>query len=230
MTPPETGQKVLGGTDPLRILLVDDHALFRAGIRGLLERHWPGAIVLEADGVREATEICRQWPVQLALVDISLKESNGIQLVRQLRELAPPWSPPPCMMLSMHTGEGYVRQALEAGASGYVIKDAEPRQLLDAAATVLAGGTYVSPLLGAGLVKGGGKGDAPSVLLSPRQIEVLVMVANGQSTKFIARKLGVSVRTVDAHRREIGHRLNLHDVASWVRYAERHGLNMEKAT
>lgn len=213
--------------EPVKLLMLDDHALFRAGVRGLLEREWPGVEVREAGSLEEALDLCTLWPAQLALVDISLKGADGIQFVSRVHEQTPaPRQPPACVMLSMHTGEGYVRRALEAGALGFVVKDAEPRELLAAATAALAGQTYVSPVLAAGVLGRGGR-PAPETVLSPRQLEVFRLAASGLSTKLIARKLGLSVRTVDAHRREIAFKLDLHDVASWVHFAVRHGLAME---
>jgi DNA-binding NarL/FixJ family response regulator len=207
----------------LRILLVDDHALFRAGVRTLIERDL-GAEVSECETGEQALAAIEAAPPDVAMLDISLRGEDGIELARRIR--ARFGDSPRCVMLSMHLTAEYVMRAFDAGACGYVVKDAGPAELTAAILAVAAGGRYVSPSASGALVDSLRRGEAaPSHhALSPRQLLVLRLVAMGKSTKLIARELNLSTKTVDAHRYQISQRLQVHDVAGMVRYAIRHGL------
>jgi DNA-binding NarL/FixJ family response regulator len=211
---------------PLRVLLVDDHALFRAGVRTLIERNLPTEVdeVVECETGDQALRAIASAPPDIAMLDISLRNEDGIELVRRIRDLHGVGVR--CIMLSMHLSPEYVRRAFEAGASGYVVKDAGPAELTSAIRAVAAGQRYLSPSASGALVQSLQAGEAalPHSALSQRQLEVLCMVARGMSTKLIARELGLSTKTVDAHRYQISQRLEVHDVAGMVRYAIRHGL------
>ena len=215
-----------GAPSPLRVLLVDDHALFRAGVRTLIERDLPAEVgeVVECDTGDQAMRAIANAPPDIAMLDISLRGEDGIELARRIREQQ--GDRVRCIMLSMHLNPEYVRRAFEAGASGYVVKDAGPAELTNAIRTVAAGQRYLSPSASGALVQSLQLGESglPYSALSPRQLEVLCMVARGLSTKLIARELGLSTKTVDAHRYQISQRLQVHDVAGMVRYAIRHGL------
>ena len=207
----------------LRILLVDDHALFRAGVRTLIERDL-GAEVSECETGEQALAAIEAAPPDVAMLDISLRGEDGIELARRIRQRF--GDSPRCVMLSMHLTPEYVVRAFDAGACGYVVKDAGPAELTAAIQTVAAGGRYVSPSASGALVDSLRRGEpAPAHhALSPRQLLVLRLVAMGKSTKLIARELNLSTKTVDAHRYQISQRLQVHDVAGMVRYAIRHGL------
>ena len=207
----------------LRILLVDDHALFRAGVRTLIERDL-GAEVSECETGEQALAAIEAAPPDVAMLDISLRGEDGIELARRIRQRF--GDSPRCVMLSMHLTPEYVVRAFDAGACGYVVKDAGPAELTAAILAVAAGGRYVSPSASGALVDSLRRGEpAPSHhALSPRQLVVLRLVALGKSTKLIARELNLSTKTVDAHRYQISQRLQVHDVAGMVRYAIRHGL------
>lgn len=210
----------------LRVLLVDDHALFRAGVRTLIERdlHAEVGEVVECDTGEQALRAIANAAPDIAMLDISLRGEDGIELARRISALH--GERVRCIMLSMHLNPEYVRRAFEAGASGYVVKDAGPAELTSAIRSVAAGQRYLSPSASGALVQSLQLGEAtlPHSALSPRQLEVLRMVARGLSTKLIARELGLSTKTVDAHRYQISQRLQVHDVAGMVRYAIRHGL------
>ena len=210
----------------LRVLLLDDHALFRAGVRTLIERDLQAEVgeVIECDTGEQALREIARAPPDIAMLDISLRGEDGIKVARHIRELH--GASVRCIMLSMHLSPEYVRRAFEAGASGYVVKDAGPAELTGAIRAVAAGQRYLSPSASGALVQSLHLGGSalPHSTLSPRQLEVLCMVARGLSTKLIARALGLSTKTVDAHRYQISQRLQVHDVAGMVRYAIRHGL------
>lgn len=209
---------------PLRVLLVDDHALFRAGLRSLLERDLGAEITAECANATEALLALAQAVPDVALLDISLRDGDGIELTRRIH--GDFGGAVRCVMVSMHATAAYVLQAFAAGAQAYVLKDSGPAELVSAVHAVMAGQRYVSPGVSGHLVDSLQRSGSPAPhdALSSRQLDVLRRVAQGQSTKLIARELGLSARTVDSHRYQISQRLGLHDVASMVRYALRHDL------
>lgn len=207
----------------LRVLLVDDHTLFRAGVRTLIERDLGARITAECDTSAQALQAIALEEPEVAMLDISLRGEDGIELARRIT--ADFGGRVRCIMLSMHLSSEYVLRAFAAGAQGYVVKDAGPAELTSAILAVVAGQRYVSPSASGALVDSlSGAAVAPHHTLSPRQLEVLCLVARGLSTKLIARELDLSTKTVDAHRYQISQRLGVHDVAGMVRYAIRHGL------
>ena len=209
---------------PVRILLVDDHGMFRAGVRTLIQRDMESALITECESSEQALRVISQHRPDVALLDISLKGEDGIELAHRIT--TEHGDSVRCIMLSMHVNPEYVMRSFGAGARGYVVKDAGPEELTLAIRAVMAGQRYVSPSATGSLVDGLSRKDtsAAHFALSPRQLEVLRLVALGKSTKVIARELELSTKTVDAHRYQISQRLNVHDVAGMVRYAIRHGL------
>ena len=209
---------------PVRILLVDDHGMFRAGVRTLIQRDMESALITECESSEQALRAISQHRPDVALLDISLKGEDGIELAHRIT--TEHGDSVRCIMLSMHVNPEYVMRSFGAGARGYVVKDAGPEELTLAIRTVMTGQRYVSPSATGSLVDGLSRKDtsAAHFALSPRQLEVLRLVALGKSTKVIARELELSTKTVDAHRYQISQRLNVHDVAGMVRYAIRHGL------
>ena len=207
----------------LRVLLVDDHTLFRAGVRSLIERDLDARITAECDNGAQALQAIADDEPDIAMLDISLRDEDGIELARRIT--ADFAGRVRCIMLSMHLSTEYVLRAFAAGARGYVVKDAGPTELTSALLAVRAGQRYVSPSASGALVDSlSGDTGAPHQGLSPRQLQVLCLVARGLSTKLIARELALSTKTVDAHRYQVSQRLGVHDVAGMVRYAIRHGL------
>lgn len=209
---------------PTRILLADDHVLVRAGIRSLLEK-LPGVeIAGEAADGREALALLGKTRPDLLLTDIAMQGLGGLALAAEAARLHPRLK---VLILSMHANEEYVVQALKSGVAGYLLKDAVAAELGLALAAVARGETYLSPaisrrVLDAYLART--TGAAPPDPLTPRQREVLRLVAQGRNTKEIAADLGVSVKTVETHRAQLMERLGIHDVPGLVRYALRLGL------
>ncbi|MDH4173858.1 MAG: response regulator transcription factor [Betaproteobacteria bacterium] len=208
----------------LRVLLVDDHALVRAGMRSLLRDIGDVEVVAEAsDGAEALTAAERERP-DVVLMDIAMKGMNGLEAAARLRERQPEAK---IIILSMHTSEEYVLLALRAGAAAYLIKDSATSELELALKCVMRGETYLSPAISRQVVDGYvqrvGVGAGPDPL-TPRQRDVLKRVAEGRSTKEIAFDLNLSVKTVETHRAQIMERLGIRDVAGLVRYAMRTGL------
>jgi DNA-binding NarL/FixJ family response regulator len=208
----------------LRILLVDDHALVRAGMRSLLQDIADVEVVAEAsDGAAALAAAERERP-DVVLMDIAMKGMNGLEAAARLRERQPEAK---VIILSMHTSEEYVLLALRAGAAAYLIKDSATSELELALKCVMRGDTYLSPAISRQVVDGYvqrvGVGIGPDPL-TPRQRDVLKRIAEGRSTKEIAFDLNLSVKTVETHRAQIMDRLGIRDVAGLVRYAMRAGL------
>jgi len=208
----------------LRVLLVDDHALVRAGIRSLLRDIEGIEVVGEAAAGAEALAIAGRERPDAVLLDLAMKGMGGLETAARFRELHPGVK---VLILSMHASEEYVLQALRAGVVAYLIKDSATAELELALRSVVRGETYLSPAISRQVVEGyvqrvgAGAGDDP---LTPRQREVLKRVAEGRSTKEIAFDLGLSVKTIETHRAQIMERLGIRDVAGLVRYAMRTGL------
>lgn len=209
----------------LRILLADDHALVRAGIRSLLQE-MPGVeVVAEAgDGV-EALRLAGELRPDLVLMDVAMKNANGLEATRQIHRQFPAVK---VLILSMYSNEEYVAQALRAGAVGYLVKDSAPLELELAIKAVRAGDTYLSPPVSRHVVDSYMRrlGGEVTLLetLTPRQREVLQFVAEGKSTKEMAHLLKISIKTVETHRAQIMRRLDVRDVPGLVRYAIKIGL------
>jgi DNA-binding NarL/FixJ family response regulator len=208
----------------VRILLADDHTLVRAGIRALLKAIEGAEIVAEADNGRDAIALAQQHRPDIAILDISMKELNGIEALSRIKGEQPGVR---VLMLSMHTTEDFVRRALKAGADGYIVKDSAPLELQLGIEAVMRGESYISPRVSRHLVTGlmGGAPTESSIdSLTPRQREILQMIAEGRSTKEMAFSLELSAKTVESHRAALMERLGIRDVAGLVIYAVRHGL------
>jgi DNA-binding NarL/FixJ family response regulator len=208
----------------MKILIADDHALFRAGLRALLTDAAGSDGVLEAGDGAEAVRLTKEQAPELVFLDIAMPVLNGLAAIEQVKAAQPAAR---IIVLSMHLNEEYIRRALAAGADGYMVKDSAPSELLVAVRAVMAGRHYLSPAAASLLIQQALPGirDAdPLQALSPRQTEVLRMVAEGLSTKEIARALGLSPKTVDIHRAQVMQRLDIHDVAGLTRFAVRVGL------
>lgn len=209
----------------MRIVLVDDHGLFRAGIRALLRDIAGVEVVGEADDGHAGIEAVRALRPDIAIMDISMKRMTGLEATRRLRDEAPDTR---VIMLSMFSEADYVLEAMRAGARGYLIKDAATQELAVALAAVMRGETYISPAISRHLVDGAIQRRSPAANepspLTARQLQILKLIAEGNATKEIAHDLGLSVKTVEAHRAQIMDRLGIRDVAGLVRYAIRIGL------
>lgn len=210
----------------LRVLLVDDHTLVRAGIRTLLEAQDGLQIVAEADNGRDAAVLVRKHAPDLVIMDISMRELNGIDATAQILAQAPGTR---VLILSMHSAEEFVRRALRAGASGYLVKDSAPQELALAIEALARGDIYLSSRVSRHLVTAfaadaGERAESSLESLTPRQREVLQLIAEGKSTKEIAAVLDLSVKTVETHRAALMARLGIFDVAGLVVFAARNHL------
>jgi DNA-binding NarL/FixJ family response regulator len=216
-----------------RVLLVDDHLLVRAGLRTLLEQMPGTEVVGEASNGREALDLIKVNPPDVVLMDITMAEMNGLVATAQITHDFPQVR---ILMLSMHATKEYVTQALQAGASGYLLKDAAPTELELAIRSVMRGEKYLSPAVSTHVIadylqraSGGTTNRADTEIssttpLTLRQREILQLIAEGNTTKEIAAKLTLSVKTVETHRTQLMERLDIHDIAGLVRYAIRIGL------
>jgi DNA-binding NarL/FixJ family response regulator len=209
---------------PIRVVLADDHALVRAGMRSLLNGMSRVEVVGEAASGEEALELAARERPDVVLMDIAMKGITGLEAAARMREHHPQVR---VVILSMHAGEEYVLQALRAGAVGYLLKDAATGELELALRSVMRGESWFSPAVSRQVVEGYVQrvgGESPADVLTARQREVLRLVAGGKSTKEIAYDLNLSVKTVETHRAQIMERLGIRDVAGLVRYALRTGL------
>ncbi|MBD0334906.1 MAG: response regulator transcription factor [Cyanobacteria bacterium Co-bin13] len=210
---------------PIRVLLVDNHRLIRAGLRSLLESMEAVQVIAEASNGREAINLAKTHRPDIVLMDVAMPEMNGLEATAQIVKAFPNTH---VMILSMHANEEYVMQALQAGAMGYVLKDAGVGELELALKSISGGEAYLSPSVSKHVIldyvrRTGGESSA-SGQLTPRQREILQLLVKGRSAKEIAAQLVISIKTVETHRSQIMERLNIHDVAGLVRYAIRTGL------
>lgn len=203
-------------TGTIKILLVDDHPLVRDGLRARLEAMPQFRVVAEAGGAAEALEQAAQFEVDLVLMDINMRDTNGIEATAQFRAAFPRIA---VLILSMHDKLEYVSQAIRAGARGYVLKDAPGKDIVLAIETVMSGGIYYSAALARQLAQP----QMPDMQLTTREQEVLRHLARGESNKQIARALDLSVRTVETHRLNIKRKLGIEGQAELIRFAVQHG-------
>lgn len=213
---------------PIHVLLADDHALVRAGLRALIDAKPDIHVVAEASDGREALRLIKALQPDVVLMDIGMAGMNGLEATARAVKEFPQAR---IIILSMHASEEYVLQALRAGAAGYLLKEASAPELELAIKAAMKGETYLSPAVSKHVtdyirrVQGGTVGGGrPHELLTPRQREILQLIAEGGSTKEIAQTLALSVKTVETHRAELMERLDIHDIAGLVRYAIRTGL------
>jgi DNA-binding NarL/FixJ family response regulator len=210
---------------PIRLLLADDHLLVRAGIRSLLATLPGMEVVAEARDGHEALRLVEAHRPDVVLMDIAMPGLNGLEATARITGSHPETR---VIILSMHVSEEYGAQALRAGASGYLPKDADVRELELAVGAVARGETYLSPAVSTHVVADYRRrlAESPDALarLSPRQREVLRLLAEGRSTKEIAFNLKLSVKTIETHRAQLMDRLEIHDLAGLVRFAVRTGL------
>ena len=204
---------------PIRVLIADDHALVRAGIRALVERIDNVVVVGEAGKGSEALDLVRQLGPDLILLDITMPDGNGFEVLDQVTKLYPEIR---VIVLTVHEAGEYALRAVREGAAGYLPKSAASIELEQAIQTVIRGERYISPETAQNTIfevtNRATKRDLLATL-SPRQREVLRLIAEGRTTKQIAQELEISVKTVETHRAQLMERLGIHDVAGLVRYA-----------
>ena len=215
---------------PIRVLLADDHVLMRAGISALLQRIPDLTVVAEADDGREALQLIATHRPDIAMLDISMPELNGLEVAERVAREFPDVR---VIILSMHATSDYVLRAMRVGASGYLLKGARLAELELAITSVARGETYLSPAAAKHVI-GGYRDQASRAVpaadaqaqerLTARQREILQLIAEGRTTKEIAQVLTLSAKTVEMHRAQLMERLDIHDVAGLVRYALRTGI------
>jgi DNA-binding NarL/FixJ family response regulator len=198
-----------------RLLIVDDHPLVREGLKARLSALPDIDVVGEAGHADEAMAQVAGCEPDLILMDVGMKDVNGIDLTRRLLEQRPGRL---VLMLSMYDNPEYVNRAMQAGARGYVLKDAPASDIVDAIAAVTAGGTFLSPAVSGRLFRS----QTPKPVMSLRESEILACLARGRSSKQIAQELNLSVRTVESHRQNIKRKLNLDGQAELIKYAVEH--------
>jgi DNA-binding NarL/FixJ family response regulator len=210
----------------VRVLLVDDHTLFRQGLRTLLEKQGDVEVVGEAEDGRAGVRLTEELHPDIVVMDIAMKGLNGIEATRQIRQR---WARTQVVVLSMHLLESYVRQALEAGAAGYLLKSAAGTELVAALESVRSGGSYFSAPVSRMIVEGYLETNRAATvekltLLTPREREVLQLIAEGNSYKEIAAALKISPKTVGQHRDRLMQKLHCRRTAELVKFALREGL------
>lgn len=209
----------------IKVLLADDHALFRAGIRALLEDLPAIKVVGETDNGLDLIRLAKEHQPDVAIVDITMPELNGLDALPKLKSTVPDVA---VIVLSMHANEQYVMQSLKSGASGYMVKTAATTELESAIRAVSRGETYLSPAISKSVIDSclGRSNLKPRTkqLLTPRQRQIMQLIAEGKTSKEIANTLYLSYKTVETHRAQLMERLDIHDVAGLVRCAVRLGL------
>ena len=210
-------------TDKRKVFLVDDHPIVRQGLAQLINNETDLVVVGQGEDAFGSLRAIREAKPDLVLVDVSLKDSDGIELLKELKSQSPDL---PALVVSMHDESLYAERALRAGAGGYVMKQEAPQTLLAAIRTVLSGQVYVSSKMGATLLKrmvAGKKRDGglPMDRLTDRELEVFRLIGAGKSVKEIAENLFLSVKTIEAHREHIKEKLNIKSSAELLRFAIR---------
>ena len=215
-------------TKPLRILVADDHELVRRGIRGLLRARRGWTVVGEAMNGREAVEKANRLKPDVAILDISMPDLDGLQATRRIREAVPTTE---VVVLTMHESDQMVRRVLDAGARGYVLKSDLATHLVKAVKDVCAGKMFLTPRVSDIVVRGflateeeSDPTEHSEARPTPREVEIIRLLAEGKANKEIAAKLGITIRTVETHRAKIMLKLGLHSLAELIHYAIRHKI------
>ena len=212
---------------PIQVVLADDHALVRAGIRALLERIDSVEVVGEAGDGQQVLDLIEELEPDVVLLDLTMPGLSGFEVLKETSEKFPAVN---MIVLSVHDSEEYARHALRSGAVGYLPKCAASAELEVALEQVLRGEKYVSPSIAPeASLEFSRQSTETAAELTPRQVEVLTLIARGSSTRTIASSLNIAVKTVETHRAQLMERLNIHDVTGLVRYAIKKGLvNIDK--
>jgi DNA-binding NarL/FixJ family response regulator len=210
------------------VLLVEDHMIVREGFRKLLESERDLELVGEAQSGRQAVKMAIALRPDVVVMDVAMPQLNGLEATRQIRKAVPDAK---VLMLSAHSDDAYVEQAIEMGAAGYLLKQTSAHALSEAIREVHAGRTFFSPSVARrlrsrirGTVNGKGKRGRRTLRLSPREREVLQQIAEGTPNKRIASELGISIKTVEKHRDHLMQKLDIHDTAGLTRYAIEAGI------
>ena len=210
----------------VKIILADDHRILREGLRALLEKQAGIEVIAEAEDGKTTVELAHELKPDVVIIDISMPDLNGIDATRQIVNASPHVK---VIALSMHSDKKFVREMLSAGASGYLLKDSAFEELDTALATVVSNQTYLSPRIADTVIRDYlGKIDtgksSTTLSLTAREREVLQLLAEGRTTKEIASKLCLSIKTIETHRKQIMDKVGLKSVAELTKYAIREGL------
>jgi DNA-binding NarL/FixJ family response regulator len=212
----------------LRILLADDHDVVRRGVRGLLRVRRGWRVVGEAANGREAVEKTNKLKPDVAIMDVSMPDLDGLQAMRRIREVSPHTE---VVVLTMHESEQMVRRVLDAGALGYVLKSDLSGDLVKAVTNVSAGKLFLTPKVAEIVLNGflrhviqADRPKQPWTRLSPREVEIIRLLADGKANKVIAADLGITIRTAETHRARIMLKLGVHSLAELIHYAIRHKI------
>ena len=210
----------------IRIVLCDDHQIIREGLRSLLDKQRDMAVVGEGTNGHDAIRLATDCTPGVMVMDVAMPHLNGIGAARRLREDFPALK---ILALSMHSDKHFVTGMLEAGASGYMLKDCAFSELANAIRTLVTGGIYISPRIAGNVLhefaqRARPTRKAPRIELTTREKEILQLIAEGNSTKKISSALHVSIKTVETHRQHIMQKVGVHNVASLTKYAIREGL------
>ena len=204
-----------------RVLLADDHVIFRQGLKGLLEREG-FEVVAEAGDGREAIQLTQQHSPDVAILDLAMPLLNGLDAAEEISQVSPQTR---MILLTVHTEEPYIAKALQTGIKGYVLKTQSATELVGVIQEVLRGEIYLSPGVSGTIAQAYlARNEATSNNLTLRERQVLQLVAEGKTTKEVAQLLGISAKTADSHRTRLMTKLGIHDTAGLVRYAIRQGL------
>jgi len=204
-----------------QVLIADDHPLIRQGLRTLLEQHGFTVVGEAADG-REAAQLAQELEPDVAVLDLAMPLLNGLDAAREITRTSRRTK---TILVTVHTADQYVLAALQAGVRGYVLKSQATAELVQAIQEVMRGGRYLSPGISEAVVQAYlAKTDLPADPLTPREREVLQLIAEGKTTKDIAGLLGLSVKTIESHRTRLMEKLDIRQTAGLVRYAIRRGL------
>jgi len=208
-----------------RILIADDHSIVRSGLKRVLDAKPDMEVVAEAEDGAEAVDKALKEDVHLAILDVSMPRMTGIQAAAELHKRKPELK---ILVLSMHDSEQFLFEALKAGAAGYVLKSGADTDIVDAVRAAMRGDSYLYPSALTALVRDyverGGRGEEQFDVLTPRELEVLKLIAEAKTSKEIADKLFISIKTVDRHRQNILDKLGMRDRVELTRYAIRRGL------
>jgi DNA-binding NarL/FixJ family response regulator len=211
----------------IRIVLCDDHQLIREGLRSLLERQPDMSVVGEGINGLEAISLARDKKPDIMILDIGMPELNGIAATRRIIE---DFKKIKILALSMHSDHHFVTEMLEAGASGYMLKDSAFTELTNAIRTIMAGGLFISPRLAGNVLDAFAHASKPNrkarqrIELSEREKEILQMISEGKSSKEVAGNLNISIKTVETHRQHIMQKIGIHNVAALTKFAIREGI------
>ncbi len=216
----------MGNDKTIKVILADDHMIIRDGLRALLERQPDMKVVAEADNGRIALQYAKELTPDVVIMDIGMRELNGIDATRQIVKMSPGVK---VLALSMYSDKRFIKEMLKAGASGYMLKDSAFKELIDAIRVIIGNKTYISPSVANTVMEdyleylSEGKSSIRS-LLTLRELEVLQLLAEGRTTKQIATSLCLSTKTIESHRIRVMQKIDVNNIADLTKYAIREGI------